>query len=179
MRGLISDEDELLATPSPVRANVPGMFLDDELFLILCAAFDDLLAPLAVALDCLPAYLDPALAPEDFVPWLAALVGSAETRSAVAGAVAGYGRRGTADGLRRAAAQAAGVAVEDVQVDDASAVRWSATPGSPPPPPARAVTVRVPLIAGRDAAGVTAAVEQAVRASRPVHCPLRVDVTAS
>src|SRR5215831_3420390 len=77
MRGPVSDTG-----PGPVGAAyrvstpVPALFHEDPLFLELCAAFDELLGPLVAALDCFPAYLDPWLAPADFLGWLAALVGA-------------------------------------------------------------------------------------------------------
>jgi len=40
-----------------------------------CSAFDEVLAPVFATLDGLPAYLDPALASEDFLDWLADWVG--------------------------------------------------------------------------------------------------------
>ena len=54
---------------------VPALLWEDPLFLGLCAAFDDLLSPIVAALDCFSAYLDPWLAPEDFLGWLGGLVG--------------------------------------------------------------------------------------------------------
>ena len=59
-----------------VSGPVPALLHDDPLFLGLCAAFDDLLGPVVTALDCFAAYLDPWLAPDDFVAWLATLVGA-------------------------------------------------------------------------------------------------------
>ena len=129
-RGLISETEVPFVSPSPVRQNVPGMFLDDELYLSLCAALDDLIAPDAVALDCLPAYLDPQLSPEDFLPWLGALVGAPADRAGIATAVTSYGLRGTPLGLRTIAAAAAGVPLDAVRLSDPGGVRWSSTAGS-------------------------------------------------
>lgn len=180
MRLLISDvEDVPFATALPLHANVPGLLLDDELFMLVCAALDDLLVPSVVALDCFAAYLDTGLAPDDFLPWLGALVGAAPQRDAIAGATASYGQRGTTAGIRAAAADAAGVEVEAVQVDDPGGVRWSSTPGSATPttPAPAHVRIRVPT----DAASteMTESVRMALEPSRPVHCPIEVEVVTS
>ena len=41
----------------------------------MMSAFDEVLAPLFTTLDCFDSYLDPDLAPHDFVDWLASWVG--------------------------------------------------------------------------------------------------------
>jgi phage tail-like protein len=175
-RLLISDVDGgRFGTAVPLRVNVPGLLLDDELFMLLCAALDDLLAPAVVALDCFPAYLDTALAPDDFLPWLAALVGAATPqREAVAGATASYGERGTAAGIRAVAARAAGVPLDAVAVNDPGGVTWSSTPGSATAAAPRRARIRVDA-PGADPDPVHAAVE----AARPVHCPIDVEVVST
>jgi phage tail-like protein len=179
MRGPISDTELPFATALPLRANLPGMLLDDELLMALCAALDDLLAPAVAALDCFGAYLDPGLAPEDFLGWLAALVGSEPSRPAIAAAVPGYADRGTATGLRECAAAAAGVPVEQATVVDPGGVSWSASAGSTPPPAAGAARIALTAPAGADTDALSAAVRAAVDASRPVHCPLEIEVMTS
>lgn len=179
MRGLISDTELPYVTAVPLRAHLPGMLLDDELFMTICAALDDLLAPSAAALDCFGAYLDPHLAPEDFVRWLAQLVGAEPSRPAVASAVSTYQDRGTADGLRAAAATAAGVAPDDVSVHDPGGVRWSSSPAQAAPSAAGTARITVTVPADADPAAVERAVREAVEASRPVHCPLEIEVVSS
>jgi len=143
MRGLISSaEPGALGVASAVRQAVPAVYQEDPLFALLCAAFDDLLAPLVTAVDCFDAYLDPLLAPSDFLPWLAGLVGYQDPvsegageegggaeRERIATAVREHARRGTARGVREAAARAAGVPVDQVELDDPGGTRWSAVPG--------------------------------------------------
>lgn len=179
MRGPISDTELPFVTAVPLRANLPGMLLDDELLMALCAALDDLLAPAVAALDCFGAYLDPRLAPEDFLGWLAALVGSDRSRPAIASAVPGYADRGTATGLRECAAAAAGVPVEQVTVVDPGGVSWSATAGSAPEPSPGTARIAFTAPTGADADALAAAVRAAVDASRPVHCPLEIEVVTS
>ena len=114
-----------------ISGPVPAIFHEDPLFLGLCAAFDELLGPVVTALDCFAAYLDPWLAPGDFLAWLGTLVGvsvspGAETgpdasdrhRALIAGAVRAYQARGTAAGLRDVVAAAVGVTAEQVSVAD-------------------------------------------------------------
>ncbi|HEV2344285.1 MAG TPA: phage tail protein [Actinocrinis sp.] len=139
MRGLISEVDQgTLGVTSAVRQAIPAVYQEDPLYMQLCAAFDDLMAPLVTAVDCFDAYLDPRLAPADFLPWLADLVGYQEPvsrrgtsaeRGRIAGAVRDHARRGTAPTVREAAAHAAGVPVEQVELDDPGGTRWSTLPG--------------------------------------------------
>src|SRR5436305_14951782 len=117
MRGPISEEQPgALGVASALRRAIPAVYQEDPLFMLLCAAFDDLMAPLVTAVDCFDAYLDPYLAPADFLPWLAALVGyqgpvrqgTSDERARLASAVRDHTRRGTALGVREAAARAGG-----------------------------------------------------------------------
>jgi len=180
MRLLISDvEAAPFRTALPLHANVPGMLLDDELFMLLCAALDDMLAPAVVALDCFPAYLDTALAPDDFLPWLGGLVGSAPERDQIAGATASYGERGTAAGMRAAAALVAGVALEAVTVEDPGGVTWSATPGSATSAEPGSAKIRVQVPTDTATTEMTESVRTALEPSRPVHCPIEVEVVTT
>jgi len=190
MRGPVSD-----AGPGPVPVGaayrtskpVPAFFHEDPLFLELCGAFDDMLGPFVLALDCFSAYLDPWLAPADFLGWLGGLVGAERgpeqeraQRAHVAGAVRGYRARGTAQGLRAAAAAAAGVPDNEVSLTEGGAVTWADTPGaavSPAFDPTVQITVKVP--AGSDAAAVTARVQDAVAPGLPVFSQLRIKVEES
>ena len=145
-----------------ISGPVPALFHEDPLFLGLCAAFDELLGPLVGALDCFGAYLDPWLAPDDFLAWLGALVGAdiggvpggeARTgsgaaaalevpdpglrrRALVAGAVRGYRVRGTVRGLRTAVAAATGVPAGQIAITEPGAVTWSQAPRTTVPAPA-------------------------------------------
>jgi phage tail-like protein len=188
MRGAVSD-----AGPVPVGAAyrtsrpVPAFFHEDPLFLELCAAFDEMLGPFVLALDCFSAYLDPWLAPADFLGWLGGLVGAQQGpepelawRAHVAGAVRGYRARGTVQGLRAAAAAAAGVPDKQVSLTETGAVTWADTPGtavSPAFDPTVVITVKVPP--GSDVAAVTARVQDAAAPGLPVFSQLRIKVEES
>ena len=65
-----------LASPHDLGPTLPALYLDDLFAQRFISAFDDVLAPIYSSLDCLPAYLDPWLAPEDFVDWLSVWVGA-------------------------------------------------------------------------------------------------------
>src|SRR4029453_7641000 len=60
-----------LATPPPIGEHLPALFQEDEFAQRFVGALDEVLAPVFAVLDCLDAYLDPWLAPPDFVDWLA------------------------------------------------------------------------------------------------------------
>ena len=185
---------DCFGSASRVSDSVPAILAEDPLFHELCDAFDELLAPMAAALDCFAAYLDPRLAPPDFLDWLDALIGAGsepswpleQRRAHIADAVAAHRFRGTAEGLRRAAAAAAAVAPEQVTVEDPGGVTYSPrpleepeTPGETPP-----VVVRIRLSAAsstenpppNSAAAVSALVQDAVELVRPVHCQVRIEV---
>jgi len=194
MRGLISEQEPgALGIAAALRQAVPAVYQEDPLFMLLCAAFDDLIAPLVTAVDCFDAYLDPYLAPADFLPWLAALVGYQDSapadadalRAQIATAVRDHARRGTATSVREAAARAAGVPVEQVELEDPGGTRWSAVPGEAAASggwPRTATTtgggacVRVPS-PEQDAPRVLAAVRAAVDAAAGVHCGIAVEAS--
>jgi phage tail-like protein len=185
---------DVFGTACPVSGVVPAILADDPLFHELCDAFDELLSPMASALDCFAAYLDPWLAPPDFLDWLDEVVGAGaepswpveRRRTHVAEAVSSHKFRGTAEGLRREAAVAAGVLPGQVTVEDPGGVTYSSrplppSPGKPDGPqdaPVVVVRVRLPADPTTDwrpdrAANVSALVQDAVESVRPVHCQVR------
>ncbi len=86
---------------------LPAMFHDEEFIQRWCDGLDEALAPVPATLDCLWAYLDPMLAPDDFVDWLAGWVGveldrewdGDRRRALVANAHRVFDARGTIAGL--------------------------------------------------------------------------------
>ena len=112
MRGLVDGLD----TPLPLLLALPGPYQEDYFTARFVGAFDDALAPVLCTLDSLAAYVDPDLAPGDFVNFVAAWVGTeldeqsslAERRVAVRSAVTAYRRRGTVRGLTELAARVTG-----------------------------------------------------------------------
>ncbi|WP_239377427.1 phage tail protein [Frankia sp. Cj5] len=179
MRGAI----EGLGTPFPLRDGLPGVLLRGvseaplEAGTIhgLLAAFDDVLAPILATVDNIDAYLDPALTPADFLPWLAGWLGveldaqwpAERVRQVLAAAAETLRWRGTPRGIAAAVRAATGV---DPEVSDSGGVAFSpqargAFPGSPD----SLLVVRVPP--GTDLAAVSAAVASA----KPAHVPHRVE----
>lgn len=197
MRGLISEEPpDLLGVASALRRAVPAVYQEDPLFMQLCAAFDDLIAPLVTAVDCFDAYLNPYLAPPDFLPWLADLVGyqgpvskrgTSHERTQIAAAVQNHTRRGTALGVREAAARAAGVPLDQVELDDPGGTRWSTIPGGastanddwPHTAPRVRVTAPMPSNTDKDAKKLIAAIRAAIEETAGVHCAIAVELTAA
>jgi phage tail-like protein len=187
MRGLISEAKPGgpgVAAPMALRRAVPAVYQEDPLFAELCHAFDELIAPLVSAMDCFTAYLDPRLAPDDFLPWLADLVGCAPlppdavaARERVAGAVAAHAERGTSAAVRIAAARAADVPVDCVRLDDPGGTRWSAAPLAVHDWPGGPARLNILIQPDRDPDDVVEDVRAAVQAETGVHCPVDVVVT--
>jgi phage tail-like protein len=168
-----------LPTPHPIAGLLPAVYQEEDPFAVrFTAGLDEVLAPVLATLDCLDAYVDPLLAPEDFLDWLAGWVGAvldenvplALRRSAVAGAAALHRRRGTVAGLRSALELLTGGTVD---VADSGGAAWSATPGGVPPGES------VPWVAIRVVAppGVAVrSVEAVVAAAKPAHVKHSVEV---
>ena len=172
----------VLANPFPMGTRLPGLYHDDDFIQRFISAFDTALAPAVAALDNLPAYLDPAVAPADFVEWLAGWVGVSldenwpleRRRELVARAAPLYRRRGTAGALAEQVALYAGVVPEVVET---GGVAWSAEPGAALPGSAEArLTVRV-VVPDPSAVDVRR-LEAIVAEAKPAHIPATVEVTA-
>ena len=169
-----------LASPHPIGEQLPGLYRDDAFTQRFTAAFDEVLAGVIQVLDCFPAYLDPALAPEDFLEWIGSWVGAApdETwplerrRAFVASATELFRVRGTAAGL---AAHVAVFTGGEVEISEPGAAGWSRDAGAAAPAgasPDLLIRVRV-----QDPRGVSAArLEALVAASKPAHVPHRVEI---
>lgn len=145
MRGLI----EGLETPHPIGMELPGLFHDDDFSQRFTAALDEVLAPIYLTLDAIEAYVDPWLAPPDFLVWLSEWMGipieedlpEHQQRMLVARAATLYGWAGTARGIADLVEAYTGVRPE---VEDTGGTSWSATPGGELPGNDQfSVTVRV------------------------------------
>jgi phage tail-like protein len=176
MRGTVAGLD----SPHPLGEQLPGLYRDDNFAQRLAAAFDEVLAAAVQVLDCFPAYLDPALAPADFLEWLGGWVGATpdETwplerrRAFVASAAELFRVRGTAAGL---AAHVAVFTGGEVEIAEPGAAGWSREAGAAVPAgssPDLFIRVRV-----KDPKAVPAArLEALVRASKPAHIPHRLEI---
>lgn len=178
MRGLVPG----LESPHPIGLRLPALYADDGFAQRFCSAFDDVLAPIFGTLDGLPAYLDPALAPDDFVDWLAGWVGLVvdegwslqRRRELVARAVALHRWRGTRTGLVEHVRLVTG---GEVEIAESGATSSSTRPQSPLPgsdTPSLHVRVRVPDPAAVDVARL----DRLVAAAKPAHLPHTVEVVA-
>lgn len=176
MRGTVPG----LGTPYPIGSLMPAVYQEDEFTMRWTAGLDDVLAPVISALDCLGAYVDPLLAPADFLPWLAGWFGAvldenwppARQRAAIARSAELYRQRGTVAGLRALLEMATGGAVE---ITDSGGTSWSPVPGSPlPGEDVPRVVVRVTV---SDPARVdVAALEELLAAVKPAHVVHELEV---
>lgn len=172
-----------LATPSPLGAALPAVFAEDEFGQRFVAGLDVVLAPLFNVLDSLEAYFSPALAPADFVDYLATWVGAELEgteplplrRQAVASAVALHRVRGTRRGLAAAVGLAFGV---NPEITESGGASWSARPLGPFPGTPEA-GVRVVLRVADPARVDPHRLHAVVAAARPAHLPFTVAVTAA
>jgi phage tail-like protein len=136
-RGLVRN----LLSPHPLIDALPALYQDDGFTQRFTSAFDAMLAPLFASLDNFSAYLDPWLAPEDFLEWLASWFGMAldeswsldRRRALVAKAFDFYRMRGTASGLKSQVEVLTGgtVALHETGGVTTSATAGAALPGSP------------------------------------------------
>lgn len=169
-----------LASPHPLGAALPALYQEDAFAQRLTGALDEVLAPIFASLDGLSSYLDPALAPDDFLEWLAGWVGVTldETwpierrRQLVADAAQLYRSRGTVAGL---AAQVAIYTGGEVLIEDNGAAAWSAKAGGSIPGSATA-RLRVRVTVEDPAAVSLARLEAVVATAKPAHVPHTIEV---
>ncbi|HWE57110.1 MAG TPA: phage tail protein [Acidimicrobiales bacterium] len=129
---------------------LPGVYQDnDPVMLAFTQGLDEVLAPIPGVLDSLGAYIDPQLAPPDFLGWLATWVGVDldenwaldRQRSWVGNAVNLFHELGTEEGLRKHLEFATGGRVE---IEDSGGIAVSQLPGADlPGDPEPRVSVRV------------------------------------
>ena len=176
MRGVV----EGLGTPFPLIGALPGVYHEDGFAVRLLSAFDEMLAPVVATLDNLDAYLDPTLAPGDFVTWLAGLVGfplgdmwpEERARELVTRASEIHRWRGTVRGLRLLLSAYLGF---EPDITENGGTSWSAKPGAPMPgDPKPALLVRIRPRRGQPVS--TGMVEALIEAAKPVHVPHRLEV---
>ncbi|HET7523291.1 MAG TPA: phage tail protein, partial [Acidimicrobiales bacterium] len=176
MRGLI----ENLPTPRPIGEQLPAAFQEDEFCQRMMVAFDEVLAPIFTTLDCIDTYLDPQLAPPDFVEWLASWVGVdidetwtlERRRQLIQEAVVLYRIRGTAAGIAAHVGLYAGTTPE---IEDNGGCIWSETADTPfPGSPAPRLTVRLRVDDVEAIRQTTVA--RIVNAARPAHVPFQLEI---
>lgn len=171
-----------LASPHPMGLQLPALYQEDTFALGFTAALDEVLAPVFSSLDNFDSYLDPDLAPEDFLDWLGGWLGlvldedwPAERRRAfLAKASAVYRIRGTPQGLVDHVRLVTGV---EVEIIESGATAWSTTAGVPVPGRAGfELLVRARVQRGSELDVAT--LDSLVAASKPAHVLHSVEVLA-
>ncbi|MEU5438348.1 phage tail protein [Streptomyces sp. NPDC020719] len=164
----------------PIGGQLPGLYADDDFAQRFTAGLDTVLAPVFATLDNLPAYLDPRVAPLDFVAWLTSWVGAGDDpawppelrRAAVIRAVELHRWRGTRRGLLERLRLTLGV---DADVRDDGGAVWSSTAGADLPPE-RSGDVVVRVWPGRGPDVDEERVREIIRDLCPVHVSCRVEI---
>lgn len=178
MRGMVSG----LGSSVPLATRLPAVMQEDAVLQRFLLAFDDALAPVFTTLDGLACYLDPRLAPEDFLDWLAEWVGvrvhdswtTAQRREVIAHAAQIHRRRGTVQGVADAVRLAVG-GVVDVVIQDSGGAAWSQTPGAALPGRAAAkLHVKVYAEAAKDVS--MPRLERIISSVKPAHVPHTIEV---
>jgi phage tail-like protein len=176
MRGTVPG----LVSPLPLTDTLPGLLRTDRFAESLCAALDEVLAPVLLSLDGFPAYLDLGTAPEDMVEWLALWLGMpvdpnaapARQRALLKSAGELHKQRGTRRGLQLAVEAELGVPVE---VTETGASSWSDQPGGElPGEPVPTVVVTARPRAGQEVDPER--LDALVSAIKPAHVQHRVEI---
>ncbi|MDT0319373.1 phage tail protein [Streptomyces millisiae] len=176
MRGTVPG----LRSPHPLVHRLPAVYGDDDFLRRFLSALDEVLAPVLLTLDNLPAHLHPRTAPEDFLAWLAGWVAAevdqdrpvTQRRAVVSGAVVRHRLRGTVAGLAAAVRLETGV---DPEITESGGTGWSAEPGGPLPGSGRP-WVRVRLRVADPARFDRARLERLVAAEVPAHVAYRLEI---
>ncbi|MEV8442209.1 phage tail protein [Actinosynnema sp. NPDC051121] len=169
-----------LPSSHPLGDMLPALYAADGFAQRFTSGLDAVLSAVLSTLDNLPAYLDPALAPQDFLAWLSSWVAAGLDpawpeplrRALVRRAVELHRKRGTARGLVERLELSLGVGAE---VADGPGARWSGTPDTPLPG-ATAEVVVVRVWPGSSGAVDRERVEALVGAVCPVHVRCAVEV---
>lgn len=175
-RGLV----RTLISPHPLGQALPALYQEDDFTQRFVSAFDAALAPIFAALDNFPAYLDPWLAPEDFLEWLGSWFGLvideswslARRRALIARAFEFYRMRGTASGLKEQVEVLTGGSVD---LHETGGVASSTTTGAAlPGSPNFALLVRV-TVDDPDTINL-ARLDALVMAAKPAHVTHKVEI---
>jgi phage tail-like protein len=168
------------AVRSRIGDALPAMFHDDDMAQRWCDGLDEVLVPVPSTLDNFWAYLDPRLAPLDFVEWLAGWVGleldqtwsEDRRRELVSTAHRLFDYRGTPRGLVELLELYTGIAPT---ITDGGGVTWSARPDSALPGDGAAPVV-VRIATDQPDHLDTARIENMVETSKPAHVAHRVEI---
>jgi phage tail-like protein len=172
-----------LISPCPIGATLPAVFEQDWYTQQICAAFDEVLAPVFATLDSLPAYFDPATAPADMLGWLGGWIGIAfngheaekERRELIRTGAELLPWRGTARGVRQAVRAVYGT---EPEVIDSGGTVCSTESGTQPPG-SDSLGLLVRLIVPNPADIDLRRLHRLVVSLKPAHVPHRLEVVAS
>lgn len=178
MRGTVTG----LGTPYPLQALLPAVLQEDSFTRRLVNGTDEVLAPIVSTIDCLEAYLNPLLAPVDFLEWMATWFSEAldenwpaqRRRRFVAAAVEMFRTRGTVAGLHRELELSSG---GEVEINESGGVAWSLKPEAPLPGediPRLVVRVVVDEVSTMSQASLDAH----IKAAKPAHIVHSLEVIA-
>lgn len=179
MRGTING----LPSARPLGETVPAVYQEDWFTQQLCAAFDEVLAPVFVTLDSFSAYLDPSTAPEDMLGWLAGWIGltfigyetAARRRDLILVGIRTMAARGTARSVREAITT---VFDTEPDIEESGGITASTSPGTRSPgDPHPLLTVR--LVVADPASIDEHRLDALVNAVKPAHIPHHVEVVAA
>ncbi len=172
-----------LISPHPLGGYLPALYQEDDFAQRWTSGLDMVLAPIFGAMDNFEAYLDPGLAPVDFLDWLATWMGlvADETwpverrRAFVSQASALYRIRGTPKGLATHVQLFSG---GEVEILERGGTAWSVTTGAALPGSQgydMVVRVRVDDPGSVDVARLDAL----VGAAKPAHLAHKVEVVGA
>ena len=172
-----------LTSPHPLGAFLPALYQQDDFAQRWTAGLDLVLAPVFNSLDNFEAYLDPQLAPPDFLDWLGTWMGliSDETwpterrRAFVSQASELYRIRGTPRGLASHVQIFSG---GQVQILEHGGTSWSTRSGAAlPGSPGFDLVVRIRV---EDPASIDVTrLNALIAAAKPAHLVHRVEVVAA
>ncbi|MFC4496797.1 phage tail protein [Streptomyces ovatisporus] len=169
-----------LPSPRPLLRQLPALYVEDDFLHRFLGALDEVLAPVLLTLDNLPAHLHPVTAPDDFVAWLASWVSVevdeerpvTQRRAVVSGAVVRHRRRGTKEGLAAAVRVETGI---EPEITESGVCTWSTDPHAALPgdgPPWVRVRLRAPEPDRVDRAGL----EKLITAEVPAHVGYELEI---
>jgi phage tail-like protein len=160
----------------PLINRLPSLYQDGAFIEQFTAGLDVVLAPVIATLDCLDSYIDPAVAPPDFVGWLGDWVGLRLDEDWTVAAAVLFASRGTAHGLSDEIELYTGGAAE---VDDPGRVWTSALPTGDEERHSRRSadrTVRVTVDVTNATEVNWPALQVLVRDAVPAHLPVEIEL---
>ncbi len=169
-----------LPTPYPLLDQLPSLYVEDDFLRRFLGALDEVLAPVLLTLDNLPAHLHPVTAPDDFLTWLASWVSVevdeerpiTQRRAVVSSAVVRHRRRGTTEGLAAALRVETGI---EPEIAESGACTWSADPDAELPGE-EVPWVRVRLTTAEPDRMNRARLEKLITAEVPAHVRYELEI---